>query len=211
MTVISGAVRVNIGGKVYEYNRMHIAFYIPRPLGIDACVFIRRTMGHIVYYQYGDCIRRDQSGHIGIDVPFKAGFYAASYSIPSGLSLLGEYDLVNSSLQLRHPYYYLVMDRFKPSQRIELMVYDSRYGVWITVAYARGPTVLQFKNDGESAVKIGVYPHYSSYQKVRVLYSDVPVIETATVCLSPVNSYACIPGTVSRVQLFDADLTGISL
>lgn len=210
MTVISGAVRVNIGGTVYEYNRMYIAFYIPRPLGIDACVLIMRTVGHIVYRLYGDCIRGDQRGHIGIDVPFKAG-YAAYYSIPSGLSLLGEYDLVNSSLQLRHPYYYLVMDRFKPSQRIDLMVYDSRYGVWITAAHARGPTVLQFKNDGEGAVKIDVYPWYSSYQKVRVLYSNVPVIDTAAVCLSPMNSYACIPGTVSRVQLFDADLTRITL
>lgn len=210
MTVISGAVRVNIGGIVYEYNRMHIAFYIPRPLGIEACILIRRIMGHIVYYLYGDCIRGDQMGQIGVDVPFKAG-YVMSYSIPSGLSLLGEYDLVNSSLKLSHHYYYLVMDRFKPSQRIELMVYDSRYRVWTTVAYARGPTVLQFKNDGEGAVKIGVHPWYSSDQKVRVLYSNVPVINTATVCLSPMNTYTCIPGTVSQVQLFDADLTKITL
>lgn len=210
MGVVSGAVKVNIGGTVYEYNRMFIAFYLSNPLGVRACARLRMTAGPMVFIIRGDCIDGDRKGQIGVDSPFALYSYVASYVRPRNLSYIGDIDLVNSQLNLTYPFYYIVLDRLTSSQRVELMVYDSRFGYWYTAAYAFGPTVFMFYNEGEPAVKISVYPWYSTAQKARILKSDAVPLSTATFCLSP-DGYSCIPTTVRTIRIIDADLTEVTL
>jgi len=210
MGVVSGAVKVNIGGNVYEYNRMFIAFYLSKPLGVRACAHLRKTIGHIEFIITGDCIDGDRNGYVGTDSPFALHNYVALYEWPKNLSYIGDIDLVNSQLSLTYPFYYIVLDRLTSSQRVKLMVYDSRYGYWYTVAYAFGPTVFMFYNEGEPAVKISVYPWYSTTQKARILKSDTPPLSTAKFCLSP-DGYSCIPTTVRTIRISDADLTEVTL
>ena len=210
MGVVSGAVKVNIGGTVYEYNRMFIAFYLSNPLGVRACALLRIPKGHIMSIIRGDCIDGNRKGHVGVDSPFALYNYIASYVWPRNLSYIGDIDLVNSRLNLTYPFYYIVLDRLKPSQRVELMVYSPRFGNWYTVAYAFGPTVFMFYNEGEPAIKISVYPWYSAEQKARILKSDTPPLSTATFCLSP-DGYSCIPTTVKTIRTSDVDLTEVTL
>ncbi|MEM0239786.1 MAG: hypothetical protein QXT00_09195 [Ignisphaera sp.] len=210
MGVVNGAVKVNIGGTVYEYNRVFIAFYLSNPLGVGACALLRRTVGYMVFIIRGDCIDGDRKGRVGVDSPFALYNYVASYVQPTNLSYIGDIDLVNSQLDITYPFYYIVLDRLTSSQRVELMVYDSRFGYWYTVAYAFGPTVFMFYNEGEPAVKISVYPWYSTAQKARILKSDAVPLSTAAFCLSP-DGYSCIPATVRTIRIRDVDLTGITL
>lgn len=210
MGVVNGAVKVNIGGTVYEYNRVFIAFYLSNPLGVRACALLRRTVGTVVFIIRGDCIDGDRKRHVGVDSPFALYNYVTSYVQPTNLSYIGDIDLVNSQLDITYPFYYIVLDRLTSSQRVELMVYDSRFGYWYTVAYAFGPTVFMFYNEGEPAVKISVYPWYLTAQKARILKSDAVPLSTATFCLSP-DGYSCIPTTVRTIRIRDVDLTGITL
>lgn len=209
MGVVSGAVKVNIGGTVYEYNRMFIAFYLSKPLGVRACALLRKPVGHMMFIIKGDCIDGDRKGYVGVDSPFALYNYVASYKQPRNLSYIGDIYLVNSRLSLTYPFYYIVLDRLTSSQRVELMVYDSRFG-WYTVAYAFGPTVFMFYNEGESAVKISVYPWFTAAQKARILKSDAIPLSTAKFCLSP-DGYSCIPTTVRTIRISDVDLTEVTL
>lgn len=210
MGVVSGAVKVNIGGTVYEYNRMFIAFYLSKPLGVRACALLRRTAGPMVFIIKGDCIDGNRKGQIGVDSPFALYNYVASYVRPRNLSYIGDIDIVIGRLELTYPFYYIVLDRLTSSQRVELIVYDSRFGHWYTAAYAFGPTVFMFYNEGEQAIRISVYPWYSPGQKARILKSDAVPLSTAEFCLSP-DGYSCIPTTVRTIRISDVDLTEVTL